>query len=213
MANYGYHRTSTKEQFTDRGIFEIQQFCKSKHIEVVDIFCDQQTGKNFSRPEYEFIKKRIQPGDCLIITEMDRLGRNKEQILSELRFFKEKDIRVIILEIPTTQIDYSSMGNDLGNLLMATVNNMLIEMFAVFAEAEIHKKEKRQREGIAAKKRRGDWDDYGRPKVMPLAEFRDIYQSVLTGSMTPTELQKKYDIKKSTYYRYKKILEQQEDKK
>lgn len=75
MAYYGYHRVSTKKQHEDRGVAEIEAFCKLKNIHLSsDVFCDKQTGKNFNRPEYIFIRGRIQPGDTLIITEMDRLG-------------------------------------------------------------------------------------------------------------------------------------------
>lgn len=166
MATYGYHRTSTKEQHLDRGLLEIRRHCEMTHLELTDIFTDQMTGKKFDRPEYQFLKKRIQPGDILIITELDRLGRNKAEILKELQYYKERKVIVRILEIPTTLIDYSSMDNSLASLMMETINNMLVEMYAVLAQAEIEKKEKRQREGIAAKKLRGEWDDYGRPSVM-----------------------------------------------
>lgn len=106
MAYYAYHRVSTKNQHEDRSVAEIKAFCKQKNITLSsDIFCDKQTGKNFNRPEYQFIRGRIQKGDTLIITEMDRLGRNKAEILKELQFFRDLGVYVIILEIPTTQQD------------------------------------------------------------------------------------------------------------
>lgn len=203
MATYGYHRTSTKEQHLDRGLLEIQRHCEMTHLELTDIFTDQMTGKKFDRPEYQFLKKRIQPGDILIITELDRLGRNKAEILKELQYYKERKVIVRILEIPTTLIDYSSMDNSLASLMMETINNMLVEMYAVLAQAEIEKKEKRQREGIAAKKLRGEWDDYGRPSVMSHDNFAAAYARVEAGEITPTELRRELNMTHATFYRYR----------
>ena len=90
MAIYGYHRTSTTDQHLDRGILEIRSYCENNKLPLVDVFTDQQTGKNFNRPEYLFLRKRILPEDILFISEIDRLGRNKEEILKELRYYKEK---------------------------------------------------------------------------------------------------------------------------
>ena len=204
MAYYGYHRVSTKNQHEDRGITEIEAFCKQKNITLSsDIFCDKQTGKNFNRPEYQFIRGRIQRGDTLIITEMDRLGRNKAEILKELQYFRGKGVYVIILEIPTTQQDYSNLGNEMSKLIMEAINNMLIEMYAVFAQVEIQKKEKRQREGIAAKKLRGEWDDYGRPAARDYKAFAAAYAQVEQNRIKPTELRRELGLSHSTFYRYR----------
>lgn len=205
MAIYGYHRVSTKKQHEDRGVYEIEQFCEAKGLPLAGgVFCDKQTGKNFDRPEYLFIKNRIMAGDTLIITEADRLGRTKAGILAELQFFKERGVRVIILEIPTTQLDISQMDNALAKLMVETINNMLIEIYAVLAEAEMAKKEKRQREGIDAKRRRGDWDDYGRPRKLEFSDFEGQYVWVLRGELGAAEVQKALGIPPTTYYRYRR---------
>ena len=71
MKRYGYHRTSTKEQHLDRGITEINEYCKSNNLELEKIFTDQQTGKNFNRPRYTIMKEDVlREGDELIITEL-----------------------------------------------------------------------------------------------------------------------------------------------
>ena len=156
-----YHRTSTKDQHLDRGINEITEYCKSNNIKLYKnkVYTDQKTGKNFDRPRYQMLKDEIlEEGDVLIVTELDRLGRNKEATLQELRFYKEHNIRVMVLELPTTLVDLSSMENSLARMMMETINNMMIELYASMAQAEIEKKEKRQREGIEAKKARGEWE-------------------------------------------------------
>ena len=177
MKRYGYHRTSTREQHLDRGIKEITAYCEQNLLELERIYTDQQTGKNFNRPRYQVLKEDVlRAGDELIITEVDRLGRNKQETLKELQYYRDNNIRVKILELPTTLMDISKLDNSMAQMLMETVNNMLIELYAAMAQAEIEKKEKRQREGIDAKKARGDWDDYGRPAVMSIEDFAaDVY--------------------------------------
>ncbi len=203
MKRYGYHRTSTREQHLDRGIAEITAYCEQNQLELERIFTDQQTGKNFNRPRYQVLKEDVlRSGDELIITEVDRLGRNKSETLKELQYFRDHNIRVKILELPTTLMDISKLDNTMAQMLMETVNNMLIELYAAMAQAEIEKKEKRQREGIEAKKDRGDWDDYGRPSAIDIEEFKIQYQRVIDGQIRPTELMKQLGISKSTYYRY-----------
>ena len=203
MKRYGYHRTSTREQHLDRGIAEITAYCEQNHLELERIFTDQQTGKDFNRPRYQVLKEDVlRSGDELIITEVDRLGRNKKETLSELQYFRDHNIRVKILELPTTLMDISKLDNTMAQMLMETVNNMLIELYAAMAQAEIEKKEKRQREGIEAKKARGDWNDYGRPSAIAIDDFKIHYQRVIDGKIRPTELMKLLGISKSTYYRY-----------
>lgn len=123
----------------------------------------------------------LRAGDELIIIEVDRLGRNKQETLKELQYYRD---------------------NAMARMLMETINNMLIELYAAMAQAEIEKKEKRQREGIDSKKARGEWDDYGRPAVMSIDEFSEHYQKVVSGEIRPFELMKQLGMSKSTYYRY-----------
>jgi len=209
MKRYGYHRTSTKEQHLDRGVTENNRYCATNNLELEKIFTDQQTGKNFNRPRYIIMKEDVlRVGDELIITEVDRLGRNKQETLKELQYYRDNGIRVKILELPTTLMDLSAMDNSMARMIIETINNMLIELYATMAQAEIEKKEKRQKEGIEAKKARGEWDDYGRPAVITIEEFAKEYQKVKTGEMRPFQLMKQLGMSKATFYRYvKKIKE------
>ena len=204
MADYGYHRIGTKKQHEDRGVFEIKQFCgRTDKVLAADVFVDKKTGKNFDRVECQFIKGRIMTGDTLIITEMDRLGRDKVEILNELKHFCEKGVYVIILEIPTTQIDYSDLPDSLAKMMIETINNLIIEVYAILAQTEIEKKEKRQREGISAMKRRGEWDDYGRPRKLDIMRFGQAYTAVELVDITNVECMRILGISKASYYRYK----------
>ena len=205
MAYYGYHRISTKEQHLDRGIIEIERFCESQKIKLERIFTDKITGKNFDRPRYTvLIEDVLRSGDTLIITELDRLGRNKREILKQLRILEEKGVRVMVLELPTTLIDLSQMENNLAKMMIETINSVLIEIYASLAQAEMEKKEKRQREGMEAKKLRGEWDEVGRPRAIEQEKFNQEFLRVIEKEVTPTQLQKELGLTSSTFYRYRK---------
>ena len=202
---YGYHRTSTKEQHLDRGIQEITKFCENNSLTLEKIYPDQQTGKNFNRPRYQVLKEDIlRTGDILVITELDRLGRNKQETLKELQYYRDKQIRVMILEIPTTLQDLSALDNSMAQMIMETINNMLIELYATMAQAEIEKKEKRQQEGIAAKKARGEWDEYGRPKAQKPDNWNEVIPSWKNGEITAVKAMELTGLKKTTFYKLAK---------
>lgn len=116
-----------EEQHLDRGIKEITAYCEQNNLELEKIFTDQQAGKNFNRPRYQVLKEDVlRAGDELIITEVDRLGRNKQETLKELQYYRDNGIRVKILELPTTLMDLSKLDNAMARMLMETINNMLI---------------------------------------------------------------------------------------
>lgn len=203
MATYGYHRTSTTEQYLDRGIKEITHFCNSNNIYLEKIYTDQNTGKSFNRPKYTLLRNDVlRKGDTLIITELDRLGRNKKDTLKELQFLKDKGIRVMILEIPTTLQDLSKINNSMAEMIMETINNMLIELYATMAQAEVEKKEKRQREGIEAMKERGEWYKYGRPNIQLPENFNEVVSRWKSGEITAVKAMKLTGLKKTSFYKY-----------
>jgi len=176
MATYGYHRTSTRDQHLDRGIHGIQIFCKEHDLELENIFTDQQTGKNFNRPRYMvLVEDVLREGDTLLVTELDRLGRNKRDTMEQIRKLQSRDVRLMVLEL-----------------------------YASISESEIQKKEKRQREGIAMKKLRGEWDDYGRPPAIKEEKFSEAYQRVTAGEISQAELKRELGLSHTTFYRYRK---------
>lgn len=212
MLYFAYHRTSTEDQHLDRGLKEINDFIIKENITLInDIYTDQCTGKNFDRPTYKnLIKdmdtvKQANPNEkiSLIVTELDRLGRNKQLTLKEIRLMQDKGIRLMVLEIPTTLTELP-VDNNISTMIMETINNMLIEMYASFAQAELEKKEKRQKEGIASKKARGEWEDYGRPRALDFNEFSKYYKLVISKDLRPKDVMDKLNLTKPTYYRYVK---------
>ena len=202
---YGYHRVSTKEQNLDRGVNGIQEFCDKNNLHLEKIFVDKMSGKSFDRPRYTVLKEDVlRKGDTLIIYELDRLARNKKGICDELKYYEDKGIRVMILDIPTTTISLSEGTDSMNRLITETINKVIIEIYAMQAETEMQRKEKRQKEGILAKKERGEWDDYGRKRVMPADEFAKYYKDVESGEIGSLELMRKLKMKKATYFRYVK---------
>lgn len=209
MKTIAYHRISTTEQHLDRGIVEITNYCEEHNIELYKgkVYTDQRTGKDFNRPRYQMIKEELlESGDTLIVTELDRLGRNKKATLNELRYYQDHDIRVMVLELPTTLLPIHEMENSMAKMMLETINNMMIELYASMAQAELEKKQKRQREGIDAKKARGEWGDYGRPRFMAMNEFAEQYKAVTDGKKRPFELMRELGMTKATFYRYKGML-------
>ncbi len=97
---YHYCRVSSKEQCLDRQLEALSAYKPADKV-----FCDKQSGKNFDRKEYQNLKRSVLPGDEVIIKELDRLGRNKEEIKIELQWFKQNKVVVRILDIPTTLLD------------------------------------------------------------------------------------------------------------
>lgn len=200
---YGYHRVSTKEQNLDRGIKGIEDFCKQKNYPLQKIILDKITGKSFDRPRYTVLKEDVlREGDTIILYELDRLGRDKKEIINELRYYEDHDIRVMFLDIPTSTIDLSEESDSMNKLITDTINKVVIEIYAMQAETELQRKEKRQREGIEAKKARGEWDDYGRHRVMSPEEFAKQYNKVIKGEIGSLELMRQLKMKKSTYFKY-----------
>lgn len=211
MSFFGYHRVSSKGQKLDRGLEEITKFCRDRGIKLAaPIFTDKMSGKTFDRPRYTVLKEDVlREGDTLIITEVDRLGRSKRQIVQELNYYRDKGVRVMILELPTTLVEYDA-ENPLYKLILETIQNMLIELYACLAEGELDKKNKRQIEGIAAMKARGEWDRYGRPNKYNEKVLKDLLHQIEQGNMTSAQAASVMGVSTASFFRYKKtFLEEQ----
>lgn len=140
---YAYLRVSTREQNLDRQISAVKEFAPDMLAE--NIISDKQSGKNFDRENYQHLKEVVRRGDEIIIKELDRLGRNKDGIKAELKWFKDAGVIVRVLDVPTTLIDFK--GQD---WIADMVNNILIEVMGSIAEQERNKSGRRQREGLDA---------------------------------------------------------------
>lgn len=189
---YGYARVSTREQNLDRQIAALRQYVSDER----DIITDKESGKDFDRTGYQYLRERlIRPGDTLIVKSLDRLGRNKEQVMEELRHFREDGVRVKILDLPTTMIDLPD-GQD---WIVEMVNNILIEVLASIAEQERLTIRQRQAEGIAEAKKQGRL--LGRKKTELPDEWELVTGLWKSGSITAVQAMDRLGLKKSTFYR------------
>ena len=196
---YGYLRVSTKEQNEARQIAELIKF-----VDIKDIFLDKSTGKNFDREQYKLLKEKIVPGDEIYFKELDRLGRNKNEVKAELEYFKNKGIFLHFLDIPTTMIKFDNYG-DMQNTIMEMINSILIEVFATLSETEYKKIRQRQTEGIAIAKSQGKYENCGRKKKEVDKNFEFLYTQYSQNQITAVDFAKMMNYSRTTLY--KKIKE------
>lgn len=191
---FGYIRVSSRDQNLARQVDSLKKYVPDERL----IFFDKLSGKDFNRPAYQTLKLMARCGDTIYIHEMERLGRNKEEIKNELEYFKNEGVFIRILNLPTTLIDYTQFDNQMQKTLMEMVNNILIEVLATMAETERINIRKRQREGIDAAVKRGV--KFGRPeKNLPDCWPEDKLKWE-AGEVTAVSLMKKYGMASSTFY-------------
>ena len=206
---YAYCRISTTDQNIDRQIIAVKQFAPD--ISDNNIFVDKKTGKDFEREQYqemkvilEHISKASLKNEAieLIVEELDRLGRNADLIKKELMWFKEHNIIVRILEIPTTlhEVDESNRW------VTEMVTNLLIEVYAQLAQAELEKRAKRQAEGIAIAKSKGVYKGR-KPIQIDNEQFVIIYTRWKSNEITARQAMAELNIKPNTFYRRVKEYE------
>ena len=200
---YAYCRISTKDQNIDRQIIAVKQFAPD--ISDNNIFVDKKTGKDFEREQYQEMKvilEHISKASLknkpieLIVEELDRLGRNADLIK------KEHNIIVRILEIPTTlhEVDESNRW------VTEMVTNLLIEVYAQLAQAELEKRAKRQAEGIAIAKSKGVYKGR-KPIQIDNEQFVIIYTRWKANEITARQAMLELNIKANTFYRRVKEYE------
>ena len=209
MISYGYERVSTRDQNLERQEIAIKQF--RPEITEVNIFRDKFTGKTFDRPQYNAMKiilehiTKANDGNEMIevvVEELDRLGRDSEGIKKELQWFKEHNICVRILEIPTTLIDIKKENV----WVMDLINQILIEVYSAMAQQELEKRAKRQAEGIAVAKEKGV--KFGRRAIeVDESEFNVVYELWKSGEITAVAAMKRLKLKPNTFYRRVKGFE------
>lgn len=143
---YGYVRVSSKEQNEERQIIAMREFGVMERKIVVE----KQSGKDFKRPKYAGMIKKMRPGDILVIKSIDRLGRNYNEILEQWRILtREKKLAIVVLDMPLLD---TRKGRDLTGTLIADIVLQLLSYVAQTEREFIHQ---RQAEGIAAAKARG----------------------------------------------------------
>ena len=188
MNTYGYVRVSTKDQNEDRQLIALHELGLSDKY----IYVDKQSGKDFNRPQYQKLLRKLRPGDLLYIKSIDRLGRNYEEIQNQWRVLtKEKGVDICIVDMPILD---TRRGKD---LLGTFISDLVLQLLSFVAENERTNIKQRQAEGIAAAKAKGV--RFGRPPK-PLPEnFHSVYQQWKQGSITGTAAAKECGMPLSTF--------------
>ena len=189
---YYYARVSTTEQNLDRQL----DIFRSLGAEDRDIITDKQSGKDLDRPGYTALKTTIlRPGDTLIIKSLGRLSRSKLDIKNELQYFKDNNIRIKVIDLPTTMLDLPEEQS----WVIDMVNNILIEVLSSIAEQEYHTIHKRQSEGIAAAKAKGK--HLGRPKLIKPDNWDSVISKYKENRITAKEAMTRLNLKRSSFYK------------
>ncbi len=187
---YGYVRVSSTDQNENRQMLALKQ------IGVADqnIFMDKQSGKNFERPNYKKLLRKLKGGDLLYVLSIDRLGRNYNEILEQWRILtKEIGIDVCVIDMPLLD---TRNGKDLMGTFIA---DLVLQILSFVAENERENIKKRQAQGIAAAKANGV--KFGRPEIEIPDDFGDIVKAFQKSKISFDEVLLKTGMKKTTFYR------------
>lgn len=190
MENYGYIRVSSKDQHTDRQHIALAAY----HIPKKNLFTDKQSGKDFDRPAYRRLLKKLKPGDLLILKSIDRLGRNYDEIIEQWRIItKVKQADILVMDMPL--LDTRQCKDILGTFIA----DLVLQILSYVAHTERENIHQRQAEGIAAAQARGV--RFGRPKKDFPPDFDVLYASWRDGQMTGDELAARCDMALAVVYR------------
>ena len=191
---YGYARVSSQGQNLARQIDKLQNYVDPRNI-----ITEKKSGKNVAdRPEYLAMRNHmLRSGDTLMVCSLDRLGRNKAEIKRELEHFKENNIKVKVLDLPTTLTDFPEGQQWVGDM----VNNILIEVLGSIAEQERLTIRERQKEGIEAARKAGKVT-FGRPKAVKPDNWDEVYAQWKTREITGLKAMELTGLSKTTFYKF-----------
>ena len=190
MKIYGYIRVSSIDQNEDRQLIKMNELSIPEN----QIYIDKQSGKNFDRPEYKKLVKKLKPSDLLYVLSIDRLGRNYEEIQNQWRVLtKEKGIDICVIDMPL-------LDTRLHKDLMGTfISDLVLQILSFVAQNERENIKKRQAEGIAAAKSRGV--RFGRPIKEVPKNFRTLIRQWEQKQLSLKQIMEQCGMSKATFYR------------
>lgn len=204
MSIYGYVRVSSTDQNEDRQMIAL----KEVPVPEKNIFVDKHSGKNFNRPYYKKLVRKLKAGDLLYILSIDRLGRNYEEIQKQWRILtKEIGIYICVLDMPLLD---TRNGKDLMGTFIA---DLVLQILSFVAQSERENIKKRQAEGIAAAKAKGV--KFGRPEKPVPNDFGKTIKAWEQKELSFAEVLRQCDMSKATFYRrlreYRLVLAPKKD--
>lgn len=197
---YGYARVSSKEQNLDRQI----EVLRAYGIDDRDIITDKQSGKDFNREGYKTLRNTLlRDGDTLVIKELDRLGRDMEQIKEEWNNLLKSGIDIIVIDTPILNT------TNKGDLEKSLISNIVFELLSYMAEKERQKIKQRQAEGIAIAKSKGV--KLGRPGIEYPSNWNEVYNQWKGKEITAVKAMELLGLKKNSFYKLVKEYEGKEE--
>ena len=199
---YGYARVSTKQQHEDRQVEKLL----NEGIPKDRIFVDKQSGRNFNREEYQTIKRFLKdsPNSLFVVDSIDRLGRNYSEIKEEWRNITKvckADIQVLEMPLLDTRLHKDLLGT--------FISDLILQVLSFVAQQQVDKSKRDQAEGIATAKAQGK--HLGRPKAIITNEFIEVWKKWKNGDFSTTvQAIRESNTKKTTFYKFSKILEGKE---
>ena len=188
---YGYIRVSTKDQNEERQKLAMLDF----GVYEKNLYMDKQSGKDFERPGYQKLMRKIKPGDTLVIKSIDRLGRNYEEILEQWRTItREKKAAIVVLDMPLLD---SRQGRDLTGTLIADI---VLQLLSYVAQTEREFIRQRQAEGIAAAKAKGI--HMGRAPMEIPDSFAPVYDQWKRGEISGRGAAKMLGVAQHTFTKW-----------
>ena len=196
MNMYGYARVSSTDQNEDRQVIALHQ----AGVDERDIFIDKQSGKDFNRPQYQKLLRKLRADDLLFIKSIDRLGRNYEEIQKQWRLLtKDKGVDICVIDMPLLD---TRRGKDLVGTFLSDI---VLQVLSFVAENERNNIRQRQAEGIAAARARGV--HLGRPVKEAPADFAHIVKSWEKKEITMAEAMQLAGMSETTFYRRRRELQ------
>ena len=199
---FEYTRVSTNDQNPERQHIAIAEYAAANGIVIDRAYEDKASGRDFQRPQYQAMKATLRAGDVVIIKELDRMGRNMEQIKREWQELQQIGASIIVTDTPLLN---TANKTDLEKQL---ITNIVFELLAYMAEKERQKIHARQAEGIAIAKEQGKYT--GRKPIVR-ADFPKVYQAWKAGEITAVAAMERLQLSKATFYRKVREYERSAD--
>jgi DNA invertase Pin-like site-specific DNA recombinase len=196
---FGYIRVSSNDQNPERQYAAFAEYERENNIKINRNYEDKASGKTFNRTDYNNLKANLRRGDTIIIKELDRLGRDMEQIKKEWQEIQSKGVDIIVIDTPILN---TKNKNDLEKSL---ISNIVFELLAYLAEKERIKIRSRQREGIELAKTHGKYTGR-KPIEIEEKRLKEVCKKWRAGEITAREAMKQVNLEANTFYRRVKKL-------
>ena len=189
---FGYARVSSRDQNLDR---QLDSFAELG-IDPRNVYADKASGKDFNRPRYRALMRKLKPGDVLVIKSIDRLGRDYEEILEEWRVItKRRGADIVVLDMPLLDTRAAP-----GNVTGVFIADIVLQLLSYVAQVERESTRQRQAEGIAAARARGV--RFGRARIQQPDEWPQVRAEYLAGTITRRQAAERLGVSRSTFDRW-----------